>query len=122
MAALRAVMTHKPRPCCRCALLRHMVIDADQKMMASTRPPVGLPASSRDAIAGSLAGMPERSFETPMRIETAGLRPMLALAGTALVLGWSATAATAGTGFPEPWQLGMQGTATEIGHEVSAFH
>ncbi len=47
---------------------------------------------------------------------------MLALAGAALGLGWSTTAATAGTGFPSPWQLGMQGTVTEIGHQVSSFH
>ena len=57
-----------------------------------------------------------------MRIETAGLRSALALAGAALGLGWGATAAMAGTGYPDPWQMGMQGTATNIGHQVSSFH
>jgi cytochrome c oxidase subunit 2 len=57
-----------------------------------------------------------------MRIETAGLRSALALAGAALGLGWGATAAMAGTGHPDPWQMGMQGTVTDIGHQVSAFH
>jgi cytochrome c oxidase subunit 2 len=57
-----------------------------------------------------------------MRIETAGLRSALALAGAALALGWSATAATAGTGHPDPWQMWMQGTATTIGHQIESFH
>jgi cytochrome c oxidase subunit 2 len=57
-----------------------------------------------------------------MRIETAGLRSALALAGAALGLGWGATTALAGTGHPDPWQMGMQGTVTDIGHQVSAFH
>src|SRR5215212_6278041 len=57
-----------------------------------------------------------------MRIETAGLRSALALAGAALVFGWSTHAATAGTGYPDNWQIGMQGAVTEIGHQVHAFH
>jgi len=57
-----------------------------------------------------------------MRIETAGLRPALALTGAALALGWSATAAMAGTGHPDPWQMWMQGTATTIGHQIESFH
>jgi cytochrome c oxidase subunit 2 len=57
-----------------------------------------------------------------MRIETAGLRSALTLAGAALGLGWGATAAMAGTGHPDPWQMGMQGTATTIGHQVASFH
>jgi cytochrome c oxidase subunit 2 len=57
-----------------------------------------------------------------MRIETAGLRSALTLAGAALGLGWSATAAMAGTGHPDPWQMWMQGTATTIGHQIESFH
>jgi cytochrome c oxidase subunit 2 len=57
-----------------------------------------------------------------MRIETAGLRSALTLAGAALGLGWSTTAAMAGMGHPDPWQMWMQGTATTIGHQIESFH
>jgi cytochrome c oxidase subunit 2 len=38
--------------------------------------------------------------------------------GAALV----ASPALAGTGQPSPWQMGLQGFVTEIGHEIDAFH
>jgi cytochrome c oxidase subunit 2 len=58
-----------------------------------------------------------------MRIEKAVLRPTLALAGAALGLGWSVAAqAQEALGAPRNWQLGMQPTVTEIGHQVSTFH
>jgi cytochrome c oxidase subunit II len=57
-----------------------------------------------------------------MRIETSGLRSVTALsmAAVALVLGISEAAA--GTGAPSPWETGMQGMVTEVGHDLSNFH
>lgn len=57
-----------------------------------------------------------------MRIETSGLRSVTALfaAAVAVVLGISE--AVAGTGAPTPWEMGMQGMVTELGHNMSSFH
>ena len=54
-----------------------------------------------------------------MRIATARIR-----AGLALGAAWSlaAPAFAAGTGQPEPWQIGMQNMVTPIGHEIAIFH
>src|SRR5687768_12647451 len=63
------------------------------------------------------AGSQHRGHRELMRIET-GVRSALALVAAAPLLGWSASA-TAGTGFPSPWQMGMQGIVTENGQEIS---
>jgi cytochrome c oxidase subunit 2 len=57
-----------------------------------------------------------------MRIETSGIRSAITLvtAAVALVLGFGE--AFAGTGIPTPWETGMQGMVTEIGHNVASFH
>src|SRR5688500_9370652 len=57
-----------------------------------------------------------------MRIETAGLRPMIARAILTTLLTLSAGAAMAGTGEPSPWQMNLQGMVTEVGRDVADFH
>ena len=57
-----------------------------------------------------------------MRIETAVLRPVNTLVGAAFALAGGTGAAMAGTGFPSPWQMDMQGMVTELGRDVSDFH
>jgi cytochrome c oxidase subunit II len=57
-----------------------------------------------------------------MRIDTAGLRSIVARASAAIVFTLSAGAATAGTGQPSPWQMDLQGMVTEVGRDVADFH
>jgi cytochrome c oxidase subunit 2 len=57
-----------------------------------------------------------------MRIETAGLRSTLARVAAAAVFTLGTGAAMAGTGEPSPWQMNMQGMASEIGRDVADFH
>jgi cytochrome c oxidase subunit II len=57
-----------------------------------------------------------------MRIETVGLRSMIARMAAATFLTVCAGAAMAGTGEPSPWQMDMQGMVTEVGRDVARFH
>lgn len=57
-----------------------------------------------------------------MRIETSGLRSAAALVMAAVAFVLGVNEATAATGAPSPWEMGMQGQATELGREVAVFH
>jgi cytochrome c oxidase subunit II len=58
-----------------------------------------------------------------MRIDTVGIRSMIARAAAAAALLAMATGtASAGTGAPSPWQMDFQGMVTETGRGVADFH
>ncbi len=57
-----------------------------------------------------------------MRIETSGLRSAIPLLTAAVAFVSGISAASAGTGAPTPWEMGMQGMVTEVGRDLSNFH
>jgi cytochrome c oxidase subunit 2 len=57
-----------------------------------------------------------------MRIETSGLRSAIPLFTAAVACVSGISAASAGTGAPTPWEMGMQGMVTEVGRDLSNFH
>jgi cytochrome c oxidase subunit 2 len=57
-----------------------------------------------------------------MRIETSGLRSAIPLLTAAIACVSGISAATAGTGAPTPWEMGMQGMVTEVGRDLTSFH
>jgi cytochrome c oxidase subunit 2 len=57
-----------------------------------------------------------------MRIATSGIRPAVAFLIAAVTFLSGAADALAGTGIPTPWELGLQGMVTEVGHGVALFH
>jgi cytochrome c oxidase subunit II len=57
-----------------------------------------------------------------MRIETSRLRSAIPLLTAAVACVSGISAASAGTGAPTPWEMGMQGMVTEVGRDLSIFH
>jgi len=57
-----------------------------------------------------------------MRIETSRLRSAIPLLTAAVACVSGISAASAGTGAPTPWEMGMQGMVTEVGRDLSNFH
>ena len=77
--------------------------------------PVILAAAGRAGLVGS-------SQAQPLIGDKCAMRWLSAIGAVAVVLGMSSLALAAGTGGPEPWQLGLRDAATPIMERVASFH